>query len=240
MPIKDGFDPGPLPRFLTREPEEQDIGKARDGAVIWPRLLMATALVATATAVTIVILSAGNPLALFADVTASVVDNSAVKPGIESMPTVKSNADAKASLRPTGKDAPSRDEMAAASEPAGQNQPESSAPSSEALFTEFQAQAAERAQAQVAPIQQPVQQQPVQHAPAKAAGNARASLRPTQKHRHVKPVHNAQAEMRPAQNPQKKVRREQSAQVEVPPAQDAPAQDQSMQNPFLQIFGWRN
>jgi hypothetical protein len=235
MPIKDGFDPGPLPRFLTREPEEQDIGKARDGAVIWPRLLMATALVATATAVTIVILSAGNPLALFADVTASVVDNSAVKPRIESMPTVQSNADAKASLRPTGKDAPSLDEMAGASEPTGQNQPESSAPSSEALFREFQAQAAERAQAQVAPVQQPVQ-----HAPAKAAGNARASLRPTQKHRHVKPVHTAQAEMRPAQNPQKKVRQEQNAQVEVPPAQDAPAQDQSMQNPFLQIFGWRN
>ena len=236
MPIKDGFDPGPLPRFLTREPEEQDIGKARDGAVIWPRLLMATALVATATTVTIAILSPGNPLALFADVTASVVDNSAVKPGIESMPTVQSNADAKASLRPTGKDAPSRDELAAASESAGQNQPESSAPSSEALFTEFQAQAAERAQAQVAPIQQPVQQQPVQHAPAKAAESAR----PTEKHRHVKPVHHAQAEVRPAQNPQKKARREQNAQVEVPPAQDAPAQDQSMQNPFLQIFGWRN
>ena len=234
MPIKDGFDPGPLPRFLTREPEEQDIGKARDGALIWPRLLMATALVATATTVTIAILSPGNPLALFADVTASVVDNSAVKPGIESMPTVQSNADAKASLRPTGKDAPSRDELAAASESAGQNQPESSAPSSEALFTEFQAQAAERAQAQVAPVQQPVQQ-PVQHAPAKAAESAR----PTQKHRHVKPVHHAQAETRP-ENPRKKAPLEQNARVEVPSAQDAQAQDQSMQNPFLQIFGWRN
>jgi hypothetical protein len=86
-------------------------------------------------------------------------------------------------------------------------------------------------------------QQSVQDTPAKAAGKTRASLRLMHKHRHVKPVHNARAEMRLAQNPRKKVRREQN--VEIPsaqdaPAQDVPAQDQYVQNPFLKIFDWRN
>ena len=245
MPTKDGFDLDyPLPLFLTDErdqqvltdePDQQGIGKAWDPAVIWPRLLNATILVATATAITIAILSVGNPVALFADVTASVADNSAVQPGTDqATPTVQSTADAKA-LPLTAKDAPSRVEMAAASEPAAQHQPENGELSPEALFREFQAWAAEQdAQAKVAV------QQPVQDAPAKAAENARVSLRLMHKHRHAKPVHNARAEMRLAQHPRKKVRREQNARVEVPSAQDALAQDQSTQNPFLQIFGWRN
>ena len=245
MLTKDRFDLDyPLPLFLTDErdqqvltdePDQQGIGKAWDRAVIWPRLLNATILVATATAITIAILSVGNPVALFADVTASVADNSAVQPGTDpSTPTVQSTADVKA-LPPPAKDAPSRVEMAAASEPAAQHQPENGELSSEALFREFQAWAAEQdAQAKV------TVQQPVQDAPAKAAENARVSLRLMHKHRHAKPVHNARAEMRLAQHSRKKVQREQNARAEVPSAQDALAQDQSAQNPFLQIFGWRN
>src|SRR6516165_5550364 len=108
MPTKDDFDPRlPLPLFLTHEnePEQPSIGKALDGTVIWPRLLKATTLVATATAITIAILSTGNPVALFADVTASVVDNSAVQPTDQSTPSVQSTADADAkALPPTAKD----------------------------------------------------------------------------------------------------------------------------------------
>src|SRR6516225_5019374 len=143
MPTKDGFDLDyPLPLFLTDErdqqvltdePDQQGIGKAWDPAVIWPRLLNATILVATATAITVAILSVGNPVALFAAVTASVADNSAVQPGTDqSMPTVQSTADAEV-LPPTAKDTfRAAYEIAAASEPAGQNQPENSELSPEA------------------------------------------------------------------------------------------------------------
>jgi hypothetical protein len=254
MPTKDGF-PDHSPLFLADEPEQEGIGKAWDRAVIPSRVLKASILVATATAIGIAILSVGNPVTLFADVTASLVDKSALQPATDqSTPTIQSTADAQA-LPPTAKDAPTRDEIAAASESAGQSQTESSEPSSEALFRQFQAWAAEKdAQAQVGPVEsvqdapaQVVQNAPAQvaeNAPAHVAENARAALRPMQKHRHVRPVHSARAEIRPVQNPRKKVRREQNAPVQVPPAQDARAQDQSMQNApspsFLQTLGWRN
>jgi len=236
MPTKDGFDPDvPLPLFLTDEPEQPGIGKAWDRDVISP-LLKASILVAMAAAISIAILSVVNPVTLIADVTASAVDKSVLQPGTnQSTPTVQSTADAKA-LPPTAKDAPSRDEIAAAFESAGQKQSEGGAQSSEALFREFQAWSAEKdAQEKIGPVQQPVQ-----NGAAKVAGNTRASLRLTQKHRHVRPVHNARAEMRPVQDHRKKIRREQNARVEVPSAEDARAPDQSMQNPFLQIFGWRD
>ena len=247
MPTKDSFYPDHSPLFLADEPEQQCIGKAWDRAVIVPRVLKASILVATATAIGIAILSVGNPVTLFADVTASVVDKSALQPGTDqSTPTIQSTADAQA-LPPTAKAAPTRDEIAAASESAGQSQTENSEPSSEALFRQFQAWAAEKdAQAQIGPVQS-VQDAPAQvaeNAPAQVVENARAALRLMQKHRHVRPVQSARAELRPVQNPRKKVRREQNARVQVPPAQDARAQDQSVQNAqspsFLQTFGWRN
>jgi hypothetical protein len=248
MPTKDGFNPDhPLPLFLADEPEQKGIGKAWDRAVISSRVLKASILVATATAIGIAILWVGNPVTLFADVTASLVDKSALQPTTDpSTPTIQSTADVQA-LPPTAKDAPTRDEIAAASESAGQGQTENSEPSSEALFRQFQAWAAEKdAQAKVGPVQS-VQDAPAQvaeKAPAQVAENARAPLRRMQKHRHVRPVHSARAEIRPGQNPRKKVRREQNARVQVPPAQDARAQDQSVQNAqapsFQQIFGWRN
>jgi hypothetical protein len=246
-------------------------------------------LVATATTITIAILLAGNPVA-FTNVTASVDENSALQPGTDqSTPTVQSTADAK-TLPPTAKDAPSRDEIAAAfksalqpgthqSTPTVQSTADAKtlpptakdAPSRDETAAAFKSalqpgtdqstlavqstadaktlpltakdapsrEAAEKdAQAHVGRVQQSVQD-----TPAKAAGKTRASLRLMHKHRHVKPVHNARAEMRLAQNPRKKVRREQN--VEIPsaqdaPAQDVPAQDQYVQNPFLKIFDWRN
>ena len=248
MPTNDGFDPDhALPLFLADEPEQQGIGKAWDTAGISSRVLKASILVATATAIGIAILSVGNPVTLFADVTAALVDKSALQPDTDqSTPTIQSTADAQA-LPLTANDAPARDEIAAASESAGQSQTENSEPSSEVLFRQFQAWAAEKdAQAQVGPVEsvQDAPAQVVQNAPAHVAENAPAPLRPMQKHRHVRPVHSARAEIRPAQNPRKKIQREQNARAQVPPAQDARAQDQSVQSAqapsFLQTFGWRN
>ena len=85
-------------------------------------------------------------------------------PGL-SQPT----ADAQA-LPPAANDAPPRDEIAA-SGPAGTDQAETSQPSSEVLFRQFQAWAAEQdAQANVRPAQ------PVQDAPTHVAQNAPAQV----------------------------------------------------------------
>jgi hypothetical protein len=248
MPTRDGFNPDhPAPRLLDDQPEQQGIEKAWDRAVIVPRVLKASILVATATTIGIAILSVGNPVTLFADVTASLVDKPTLQPGTDqSTPTVQSTADAQA-LPPIAKDAPTRDEIAAVSESASQSQTENSEPSSEALFRQFQAWAAENnAQAQVGPVQS-VQDAPVQfaeNAPAQVAENARAPLRPIQVHRNVRPVQSARAEIRNVQNPRKKVPRGQNVRAQVRPAQDARAQDQSVQDAqapsFLQTLGWRN
>jgi hypothetical protein len=270
MPTKDGFSPGqPLPVFLADELEAQGIGKAWDTAAVSSLVLKASILVATATAIGIAILSVGNLSTLFADVTASfanvtasLIDKSAVKPDTDqSTPTVQSTADAQA-LLPTAQDAPIRDEVAVASEPAGQSptetgqsQTESSEPVTEALFKQFQAWADEKdAQAQVAPVH-PVQDA-VQNSLAQVADNPRASSRPVQKRRNARAVHNARAEIRAVHNSRKKLRRERNARVQEPPAQDARAQQQgqlaqnaqtsplpapTLQAPsFLQSFGWRN
>jgi len=257
MPTEDDFTSDhSLPLFLSGHADEHE----ERGSLL---LLNASIFVLVASLVGMaIILSLGNPAKVFADIKASLTDISALQPGtvqstptIPSAPTVQSAAEAQAvqstadaqALPPTAKDAPTRDEIAAASEPAGQSQTENSEPPSEALFRQFQAWAAEKdAQAQVGPVQhvQDATAQVVQNAPAQVAENARAPLRPMQKHRHVRPVHSARAEIRPVHNPRKKVRREQNARVQVPPAQDARAQDQSVQNAqapsFLQTFGSRN
>src|SRR6516225_7235899 len=222
-PTKDGYSQDPLPFVLVDEVAQEGIGKAWDGAVISSRVRKASIWGATATAIFVAILWVGNPATLFADLTASLVDKSALQPGTDqSTPTNQSTADAQA-LPPTAKDAPTRDEMAAATEPADQNQTENSEPPSEALLAPDK-----DAQARVGP-EQPVQDAPgqvAQNAPASVTANARASLRPMQKDRHVRRVHHARAEIRPVQNPRKKVRHEQTARAEIPPAQDARAQDQ--------------
>jgi hypothetical protein len=225
----------PLPLVLIDEVEQQGIGKAWDGAVISSRVRKASIWGATATAIFVAILWVENPATLFADLTVSLVDKSALQPDTNQWtPTIQSTADAQA-LPPTTKDAPTRDEMAAAIEPADENQTENSQPPSDALFA-----LDKDAQARAGPVQ-PVQDAPgqvAQNAPAPVTANARASLRPMQEDRHVRPVHHARAEIRPVQNPRKKVRHEQTARAEVPPAQDA--QDQPMQNFLQKIFGRRN
>lgn len=264
MPTKDRFIPAhPLPVFLADQPGQQGIGKARDRAVTSSRALKASILIATATAIGIAVLWLGNPVALFADVTASLVGNSGFRPGTDqSTPAIQLTADTQA-LPPAAKDAPTRDEIAA-SDPPGQDQAGKSEPPPEALFRQFQAWAADQdALARVGPVE-PVQDAPapvvqnasppvVQNAPAEVAENARPSLRIMQRPRRVRPVHTARAEMR-MQNPRKKVQRAQNARVEVLPTQGARPQDaraeaaraqvQSVPNAqapsFLQTFGLHN
>jgi hypothetical protein len=252
MPTKDDFNPDHrLPRFLAREPEQQSLGKAWDRAVISSHVLKASIWAAAATALSIAILSVvGNPVTLLAHVTASIADvtaslahKSALQPDTyQSMPTtIQSSADVQA-LPTAAKEVLAREENAASSEPTGQNPTENG----EGLFRQFQAWAAEKdEQAEVGPVQsvQDAPAQVVKDAPAQIAEDTRASLKPKQKHRHVRALRNAQAEMRPVHNPRKKVRREQKQDA---PAQlaRAPEQGQFVQNAqppsFLQTFGSRN
>jgi hypothetical protein len=261
MSTKDGFTPDHrLPLFLCEnagELEQADIEQALDRAAISPRILKTGILVVTTTAIGIAILSAGSPVVLFANVMASLVDTSALQPGsAQSTPTIQSTADAH--LPPIARDAPTRDEIATASEPADQTQSKISEPPAGVLLKQFQAWAAEEdaralvvqpaqdAQAQDGSAQ-PVQEVPaqaVQEATAQVAQDAPAQIRPMQTHRHVRRVQNARAEIRPERHPRAMVRREQNARPRVAPVQDPRAQDQPVQNAeapsFLQSFGWRN
>lgn len=206
MPTKDGFDPAdPLPLFLTDRGRNGGIANAGDRAVTSSRIIKASILIAAATAVGIAALSAGSPVTLFADVTASSVGNSGLKLDTDQpTPTIQFVADAPALVRSTvdaqalpstATHASNRDEIAA-SEPADRT--EKSAPRSAALFRQFQAWAKKETQANVRPPQ-PVQDAPAQaaqEAPTKIVENARASRRLARKHRRVLPVRNARAEMR--------------------------------------------
>jgi hypothetical protein len=181
-------------------------------------------LVVTAAAIVFAIL-VGNPIALLANATASLVGTSASQDDTQSMPTIQSTADAQA-LPPTASEAPTGEEIAAAFKTAIQSETEIREPTAEALLKQFQAWAAEE--------------------------DAQAQVRPVQKHRHIRPVHNARAEIRPEHNARAKVRpvqnaraqmrREQNARVQVRPVQNTQAQVQPVQNAqppwLLQSLGW--
>ena len=106
-------------------------------AVISSRVLDVSILVATATAIGVTILSVGNPLALFAEVKSTLQPGADQSTPIILTSAIQSPADPEA-LSPTH-------EIAAASVRASQTQTEKSEPSSsEALFRQFQAWAAEQ------------------------------------------------------------------------------------------------
>jgi hypothetical protein len=243
MATKDGFPPDDrFPVFLSEHAEktrQPDIGKAWDIEVISSRILKTSILAVTVTAIGIAILSIGNPVALVANVTDWWVDKSALQPVTDPSTSTTQSIASTQDLPPTTTDAPTRDEIAAAVEPAGQSQTEIGQPLTEALFKQFEAWAAEQeTRAQVEPAQ------PVQAAPVKVVQDAPARVRPVKKHRRVRSVENARAEIRTQRNHRAKVREEQDARVQVPPVPDPRAQDQSLQNAqtpsLLQSLGLRN
>jgi hypothetical protein len=225
MATRDGFAPDdPFPVFLSEyaeEPEQPGVRKAWDGAVISSRILKTGILVLIAAAIDFAILSMGNPVALFANATASLVDISALQPGTgQSTPTIQSTAGA---LPRTARDAPTRDEMTAALEPADQSQAEIRQPRAETLLKQFQAWAAEQeARDDITGALQPADRseteigQPSAEALLKqfqawaAEQDARAQIGP------VQPVQDARAQVRPMQNAQAQDRSVQNAQAPSP------------------------
>jgi hypothetical protein len=244
MPTNDGFDPDHSLPLVLADQIEPGVEILRDRIVTPLRIFKAGVVVAIAAATGIAALSVRDPVALFAEVTASLVGNSPLQPGTDqSTPTIQSAADAPALVQPaadapslpsTAQAAPTRDEIAAAepapkdpTEEVAKDPIEENAPSADALFRQFQAWAAEKeVKAQVEPAQ-PVQAAPEEaatRAPADVAETARVSHRLVQRHRHVLPARNARAEMR-TPNVRRQVRRAEDARVERRPVEDARAQD---------------
>ena len=272
MTTNDGFQPDRSPIFLSEhveETEQPDIGKAWDIAAISSQILKTSIVAVTVTAIGIAILSIGNPVALVANVTDWWVDKPAAQPDADpSTPTIQSIASTQ-DLPTTTTDAPARDEIAAAVEPAvtaaaepadqsraeigqsqagpsqaapsqaGPSQAEVSQPLTEELFKQFQAWAAEEETRA-----QAGSAQPVQAAPVRVVQEAPAQVGPTKKPRRTRSVQNARAEVRPQRNHRARVREEQDPRGQVPPVAAPRAQDPSVQNAqtpsFLQSLGLRN
>lgn len=250
MMTNDDFQPDRPPIFLSERTEETmqpDIGKAWDVAGISSRILKASILAATVTAVGIAILSVGNPATLVANVTDWWVDKPALQPDADSSPSPIQTVAVTQDMPTTTTEAPPREEIVAAVEPskqsqaAEQSQAEIRQPINEALFKQFQAWAdEEEARAQAVPAQ------PAQAAPVRVAQDAPAQVRPTKKHRRVRSVQNARAEVRPQRHHRARVREEQDAQAQaqVPPAADPRLQGPTMQAPqtpsLLQSLGFGN
>jgi hypothetical protein len=224
----------PVSLFLsdhTEEPEQPGTRKAWDRADISSRILKTSILVVTAVAIVFAILSLGNPLVLIANVTASLVATSVPHDDTgRSTPIIQSTAGAQA-LPPAAREAPTGDEMAAASNSASQSQTENPQAATEALFKQFQAWAAEEeAQAQVPPVQAVQDAQPQVQDDEAEVVNARAAARPVKNARaHVRSEHHARAKVR-LKNARAQMRREQNARLQVRPVQNTQAQVQPVQN----------
>jgi hypothetical protein len=236
MPTKDGITPDhPLPVFLSdaEEPEQPGIWRAWDTAIISSQILKTSILGVAAAAIVFALLLAGNPLLLFANAPAFLADLSAPKPGSDaSTPTIQPTAGTLA-LPATASEAPTGDETAAAFRTAYLNQAEIRQPAAESLLNQFQAWAAEedaRAPAAAAQPLQDAQPQAVQDAEPQPVADAEPLVRHVRKHRQVRHVQNARAEIRAEQNLLAKLRRKQNAQGPVRPVQDARPQDRPVQD----------
>ncbi len=176
MPTEDEFTPDhPLPLFLS--------GRERGS------LLLLNAIILVITAILVGMassLSLGNPLKVYTDIKASPTAMSTPQPDIvQTTPTIQSTTDSRA-LPPTPRVASTRDENPATFDSADQGQGEISAAPPGALLKQFQAWAAkDDARAQIEP-----------DAPAQVLQSAQIPVLSIQKHRTVRPVQNARAEMR--------------------------------------------
>jgi hypothetical protein len=189
----------PIPPFLfdrDEQPAQPRIGKTWETGLIGSGIAKTSMLFAAAAAIVVAVLLVGNPLALFANATASLVGASVPEDSAaESMPILQSIAAAQA-LLPTASEARADDELAGAvkvadqSQTPDQSQPEvRQPPAAGALFSQFQAWAAEEdARSQVQPVQAIEPVQPVQDARAQVVENARAQIEPTHR-REVRSNH---------------------------------------------------
>jgi hypothetical protein len=152
------------------------------------------------------------------DQPATATDEPAVNPGpvpvLDDKTALGDTTERRPAVLPSATDAPARNEVAvAASQPADQNVTNGGQPSTDALFKQYQAWLAERAQ-----------KHPAQDAKARGVQNAGPQGR-----QQAQLNQNARAQIRPVQHSRTNVRREQNAQVQNPTVQGASAQAPSVQ-----------
>jgi len=242
MPTKDGFTQDhPLPRFLSEHTDERyrlPVVEARNRTGISSRVVLSTsALIGTATA--IAMLTVGDPVALVADFRASLLEISALLPATgQSTAEIQSTPEPE-NVPPATSDAPTRHEIAAALEPADQSETKVNPLSTEDLFKQFQAWAADADKREkVEPVP------PAQDAAGQVGQDARPNLEIMKTPGQVSRVRHARVEVRPRQNSRRIIRQAQNTRAQARPVQDARAQVQPVQNApvpsLLQSFGLRD
>lgn len=215
-----GTDLVPLsPSDHAEEPDVAGMLRAWNRAEFTSRIVKASILLVTAGAIVLAVLSAGNPLVLFAKARASLIGTSAPLDGAgQPAPITQSTADRQI-LPPTATDVAEGDEMASPREAADQSQTEVHQQPAEDVLKHLQAWAAEEdAREKVAPAQsvEPVQSvetvtpvepvQPAQDSRTPVAQGPEPQVRHVQRHRPIRPLQNARAEIRPEQNARAKAR----------------------------------
>jgi hypothetical protein len=123
----DSLPDDPIPLFLynqIEEPQAPRFGRTWNKSGTSRRALKTGILAASAAAIVLLILSVENPLALFANAKASLIGNSTAQPSAShSVPTIQAAVDVR-TVPTTVREAPTRDEIAAAFKMAHQSQPE--------------------------------------------------------------------------------------------------------------------
>jgi hypothetical protein len=218
-----GTDLVPLfPSDYAEEPDVASLLRAWDRADIASRILKTSILFVTAGAIVFAVLSAGNPLVLFAKARASLIGTSAPQDGTGQLaPTVQLTADRQVlpPTAPTARHVPMSDEMVSPREAADQSQTEIRQQPAEDLLKQLQAWAAEEdARAKVETVRsvetvqsvesvKPVEAvQPAQDSRTPVAQEPGPQVRHVQRHRLIRPLQNARAEIRPEQNARAKAR----------------------------------
>ena len=250
-----------LRSFSPRHAEETgqpDIGKAWDIATISSRILKTSILAVTVTAIGIAILSIGNPVALVANVTDWWVDKPALQPDADPATSTIQTIAGTQDLPTTTTDAPPRDEIAAAVEPADPSQAET-AGQRQAEGGQRQARTASQSLPTTSRSLKIVQAIPGLGGRGRDAetGRARASCArtggarcpgagrgPRKSTDGSGPCKMHAQRSGPSEIIEQGSGREQDARGQVPPVADPRAQDPSMQNAqtpsLLQSLGFRN
>ena len=213
-------------------------------------LLNAGVLITTTALISIAItLSWGNPLRIFTGTSAPAIEASSVQPDTaQSAATLQATAVTRG-LPPAATGSPTPDESPATVDSADQKQADSGAPAG-ALLGQFEAWAARqdgRAQDGEAQVEPSVEAQiepkveprpetqvervrPAEDASPRSSQETQAPVRSVQRHRTIRSVQNARAQMRSARKPAPTVRRARPTQAEARPAQDARAPEQPGQS----------
>jgi hypothetical protein len=242
----------PLPRFLSDHADEYETRavEREPRESIW--LLNGSILVMTTALISIAItLSWGNPVKVFTDTRAALMDASS-----QAATTPQVAADTRV-LPPAATGTSTPEETPAASADSAEQKQADIAPPAGALLGQFEAWAArqyERAQDAPAETQskaepkveakaepaRPVDEPPARRSRVTEAQDDEPPVRIVRRHRPIRPVQNARAEMRSVRKPAARVRQEQTARAVARPQQEVRPQELPAQNAAPPSFTyWR-